>query len=85
MDTEFLRARAFIQEKICDVLLHRHHHQPIDDIQKRRIKDLAKRLEEAMLKVASSKEDYMNLETLESRLSNFLRRATMNNNSQQYP
>ncbi|XP_050900427.1 histone acetyltransferase HAC1 [Lathyrus oleraceus] len=85
MDTEFLRARAFIQEKICDVLLHRHHHQPIDDIQKRRIKDLAKRLEEAMLKAASSKEDYMNLETLESRLSNFLRRATMNNNSQQYP
>ena len=38
-----------------------------------------------MLKVVSSKEDYMNLETLESRLSNFLRRATMNNNSQQYP
>ena len=27
----------------------------------------------------------MNLETLESRLSNFLRRASMNNHNQQYP
>ncbi|CAI8601495.1 unnamed protein product [Vicia faba] len=84
MDPEFLRARAFIQEKICDVLLHRHP-QAVNDMQKRRIKDLAKRLEEAMLKAASSKEDYMNLETLESRLSSFLRRATMNNQTQQYP
>lgn len=30
-------------------------------------------------------EDYMNLDTLESRLSNFLRRASMNNHNQQYP
>ncbi|KAL2624521.1 hypothetical protein AAZV13_07G000200 [Glycine max] len=38
-----------------------------------------------MLKAALSKEDYMNLDTLESRLSNFLRRASMNNHNQQYP
>lgn len=84
MDPEFPRAREFIQEKICETLFRRHQ-QPINEMQKRRIKDLAKRLEEGMLKNAPSKEEYMNLETLEARLSLFLRQATMNNRSQQYP
>lgn len=84
MDPEFHRARAYIQEKICETLFRRHQ-QPINEMQKRRIKDLAKRLEEAMLKNAQSKEEYLNLETLESRLSGFLRQATMNNRNQQYP
>ncbi|XP_058775895.1 uncharacterized protein LOC131650190 [Vicia villosa] len=56
MDPEFLRARAFIQDKICDVLLHRSN-TPNSEMQKRRIKDLAKRLEEAMLKTALSKHE----------------------------
>ncbi|KAL2321413.1 hypothetical protein Fmac_025792 [Flemingia macrophylla] len=84
MDPEFLRSRTFIQEKIFDMLLQRQQ-QPDTDLQRRKLKDLAKRLEEGMLKAALSKEDYMNLDTLESRLSNFLRRASMNNHNQQYP
>ncbi|KAL1319685.1 hypothetical protein HN51_064477 [Arachis hypogaea] len=83
MDPELLRARSFIQEKIYDMLLQRQQH-PVTEVQRRKVKDLAKRLEEGMLKAALSKEDYMNLETLESRLSNFLRRAHMNNHNQQY-
>ncbi|XP_028238683.1 histone acetyltransferase HAC1-like isoform X3 [Glycine soja] len=84
MDPEFLRARTFIQEKIFDMLLQRQQ-LPVTDVQRRKLKDLANRLEEGMLKAALSKEDYMNLDTLESRLSNFLRRASMNNHNQQYP
>nr|KYP53841.1 Histone acetyltransferase HAC1 [Cajanus cajan] len=84
MDPELLRARAFIQDKIFDMLLQRQQ-QPVTDLQRKKLKDLAKRLEEGMLKAALSKEDYMNLDTLESRLSNFLRRASMNNHNQQYP
>lgn len=44
----------YILPSSCDVLLHRHP-QAVNDMQKRKIKDLAKRLEEAMLKAASSK------------------------------
>ncbi|KAK7381468.1 hypothetical protein VNO80_00011 [Phaseolus coccineus] len=84
MDPEFLRARTFIQEKIFDMLLQRQQ-QPVTDVQRKKLKDLAKRLEEGMLKAARSKEDYMNLDTLESRLSNFLRRASMSNQNQHYP
>ncbi|KAG4399418.1 hypothetical protein AAZX31_08G222900 [Glycine max] len=84
MDPDFLRARTFIHDKIFDMLLQRQQ-QPVTDVQRKKLKDLAKRLEEGMLKAALSKEDYMNLDTLESRLSNFLRRASMNNHNQQYP
>ncbi|KAJ1377629.1 histone acetyltransferase HAC1-like isoform X2, partial [Sesbania bispinosa] len=62
---------------------HRYQH-PIAEVHRRKVKDLAKRLEEGMLKAAISKEDYMNLDTLETRLSNVLRRSS-NNHNQQYP
>ncbi|KAK7254981.1 hypothetical protein RIF29_28380 [Crotalaria pallida] len=84
MDPEFLNVRSSMQERICDILLHRQQ-QPVTEAQRRKVRDLAKRLEEAMLKSARSKEDYMNLETLETRLSTFLRRASMSNHNQQYP
>ncbi|XP_019426549.1 PREDICTED: histone acetyltransferase HAC1-like isoform X2 [Lupinus angustifolius] len=84
MDPEFLMARSSMQERICDILLQRQP-EPVTEVQRRKVRDLAKRLEEGMLKSARSKEDYMNLETLETRLSNFLRRASMNNHNQQYP
>ncbi|XP_061368986.1 histone acetyltransferase HAC1-like isoform X2 [Gastrolobium bilobum] len=84
MDPEFLRERSFMQEKICNLLLQRYPH-PVTEVYKRKAKDLAKRLEEGMLKAALSKEDYMNLDTLESRLTNILRRSSVNNHNQQYP
>nr|KYP50395.1 Histone acetyltransferase HAC1 [Cajanus cajan] len=84
MDTEFLRARSFMLEKIYNILLQRNQH-PVTEAHRKKVKDLAKRLEEGMLKSAISKEDYMNLDTLESRLSNFFRLSSMNNHNQQHP
>ncbi|XP_027344388.1 histone acetyltransferase HAC1-like isoform X8 [Abrus precatorius] len=84
MDPEFLRARYFIQAKIYNIILQRYQH-PVTDVHRRKLKDLAKCLEEGMLNTACSKEDYMNLDTLESRLSNLLRPSSMHNHNQQYP
>ncbi|KAL2578309.1 hypothetical protein AAZV13_15G000200 [Glycine max] len=84
MDPEFLRARSLTLEKIYNILLQRYQH-PVTEAHRRKVKDLAKRLEEGMFKTAISKEDYMNLDTLESRLSNFLRRSSMTNQNQQHP
>ncbi|XP_054780565.1 LOW QUALITY PROTEIN: histone acetyltransferase HAC1-like [Prosopis cineraria] len=81
MDPEFLRARLFIQEKIYDMLLQRQQ-LPVMEVQRRKFKDLAKRLEEGMLKAAPSKEEHLNLGTLESRLLNFSKSSSMNNNQQ---
>ncbi|RHN48746.1 putative histone acetyltransferase [Medicago truncatula] len=61
------------------------HQQPITEMQKGRITDLSKRLDEGLFKAALTKDDYMNLDTLESRLSNFLRQATMHNHNKQSP
>ncbi|RHN48745.1 putative histone acetyltransferase [Medicago truncatula] len=57
------------------------HQQPITEMQKGKITDLSKRLDEGLFKAALTKDDYMNLDTLESRLSNFLRQATMHGSS----
>ncbi|KAK7325353.1 hypothetical protein VNO77_29515 [Canavalia gladiata] len=84
MDPEFLRERHFMQEKIYNILLQRYQH-PVTEVHRRKAKEIAKRLEECMLKAALSKEDYMNLDTLESRLSNLFRPSSMNNHNQQYP
>ncbi|XP_062110978.1 histone acetyltransferase HAC1-like isoform X2 [Humulus lupulus] len=73
MEPELFRARMYMQEKIYDTLLQRHQ-QPINEPQKKKFKDIVKRLEEGVFRMASSKEEYMNLETLESRLHSLLRR-----------
>ncbi|PON37055.1 Histone acetyltransferase Rtt109/CBP [Parasponia andersonii] len=84
MDPEVIRARTFMTEKIYEFLLQRHQ-QPIDDLQRKRFKDIVKRLEEALFKSAHTKEDYLNLDTLEGRLHNVLRRPILNNQNQQHP
>ncbi|XP_047171125.1 histone acetyltransferase HAC1-like isoform X1 [Vigna umbellata] len=84
MDAEFLRARSLTLERICNKLLLKYQH-PVTEAHKRKVKDLAKRLEEGLLKAAISKEDYMNLDTLDSRLSNFLRMSSMTTNHHQHP
>ncbi|XP_023552010.1 histone acetyltransferase HAC1-like isoform X2 [Cucurbita pepo subsp. pepo] len=83
MDTELYKARVFIQEKIFEILLQRHQ-RPIDELQRLKFKDFVKRLEEGIFKTALTKDDYMNLDTLESRLHNLLKRSSLNNQNQQY-
>ncbi|XP_048318363.1 histone acetyltransferase HAC1 isoform X2 [Ziziphus jujuba] len=82
-DPDFVRARSFMQDKIYDILQQRQA-QPINDLQKRRLRDMAKRLEEGLLKTALTKEDYMNPDTLESRLHNWIKRFSLNNQTQHY-
>ncbi|KAI6707018.1 hypothetical protein NL676_009980 [Syzygium grande] len=64
-DTDLLRARSYMQEKIF-VLLAQRHHRPLTDTQKQKLNDIVKRLEDGLFKSAHSKDEYMNLSTLES-------------------
>ncbi|XP_050225725.1 histone acetyltransferase HAC1 [Mercurialis annua] len=83
VDPELHRARAYMKEKIFAIILQRQQ-QPVSEPQKQKFKDIAKRLEEGLFKAAHSKEDYMNLNTLESRLSNLIKRAPANNHNQRH-
>ncbi|GMN48158.1 hypothetical protein TIFTF001_017334 [Ficus carica] len=67
-----------------EILLQRHQ-QPITEMQRRRFKDIVKRLEEGLFRLAQTKEDYMNLDTLEMRLHNIIKRPALINQNQQYP
>jgi len=83
-DNEMLRARVLMQEKIYTILSQRLQQQPLDENTRKKFKDIAKRLEEDLLRSAHSKEDYMNLDTLESRLHQLIKRSHMNSRTQ-YP
>ncbi|KAE7997531.1 hypothetical protein FH972_002158 [Carpinus fangiana] len=85
-DADLNRARSFMQEQIYNILWQRQRQQPpLNDLEKKKFRDIVKRLEEGLLRAAHTKEDYMNLDTLESRLHNLIRRSPMNSQSQQYP
>ncbi|KAI6707017.1 hypothetical protein NL676_009979 [Syzygium grande] len=78
MDTDLLRARSYIQEKIF-VLLAQRHAQPINDSQMQKLKDIVIRLEDGLFKSSHSKAEYMNLGTLESRLRSLIKRPSIHN------
>ncbi|GKV26855.1 hypothetical protein SLEP1_g36076 [Rubroshorea leprosula] len=64
MDPDLPRTRELIKGRIIEFLRQRHQ-QPIPE---NKLRDIAKRLEEGLFKSASTKEDYMNLNTLDQRL-----------------
>ncbi|XP_044505832.1 histone acetyltransferase HAC1-like isoform X2 [Mangifera indica] len=68
VDSELLRARGCMRDKIFSILMQRQTQQ-IDETTRMKCKDISKRLEEGLFKAAFTKEDYMNLDTLEPRLS----------------
>nr|XP_043608531.1 histone acetyltransferase HAC1-like [Erigeron canadensis] len=76
-----INARHFIQDKIYEVLLQR---QTGEMPPKNNIQDLLRRLEEGLYKTARTKEEYMNLGTLEARIHLLLRRTPPNNQNRQY-
>ncbi|KAL9370349.1 hypothetical protein Peur_041548 [Populus x canadensis] len=84
IDPELRRARNYIHQKIFEIIMRRHS-QPVDDTQKQKFKGIAKRLEEGLFKAAQTKEDYLNLNTLESRLSSLIKRSSTNSHNQQHP
>ncbi|XP_031254705.1 histone acetyltransferase HAC1-like [Pistacia vera] len=83
VDSELLRARGFMRDRIFSILLQRQT-QPIDEATRARFRDISKRLEEGLFKAALTKEDYMNLETLEFRLSSLIKGRSGNNHNQRH-
>ncbi|KAK4774815.1 hypothetical protein SAY86_009750 [Trapa natans] len=72
-DQDLDTARKFMKEKIYGFLVKRQQRQ-MNPNQLHRFTDMVKRLEEGLFKLAPSQEDYMNMETLESRLVSLLKR-----------
>ncbi|XP_010531959.1 PREDICTED: histone acetyltransferase HAC1-like [Tarenaya hassleriana] len=72
MDHEILKLRQYMRSKIFNILQQRQP-SPADDASKAKYMDVARRLEEGLFKMAVTKEDYMNPQTLESRLTSLIK------------
>ncbi|CAO2840457.1 unnamed protein product, partial [Amaranthus hypochondriacus] len=70
---EVLKIRRFMQDRIYQTLMQKPS-QSDDNVSKRSL-ELSKRLEEGLFKSAPTKEEYMNLSTLESRLQTIIKRS----------
>ncbi|XWS16583.1 hypothetical protein CRYUN_Cryun34aG0101100 [Craigia yunnanensis] len=72
MDPDLIRTREYMRGKIIEVLKLRHQH-PITEASMIRFQDFARWLEEGLFKIAHTKEDYINLSTLEHRLQTLIK------------
>ncbi|KAI3686847.1 hypothetical protein L1987_80536 [Smallanthus sonchifolius] len=73
-------ARQFIQDKIYKFLMQRLTRE----MPPKNVLDIVRRLEEGLLKNATTKEEYLNLDTLENRLQALIKRNPLNNHNQRY-
>ncbi|XP_022721383.1 histone acetyltransferase HAC1-like isoform X2 [Durio zibethinus] len=83
MDPELIRTREFMRGKIIEVLKLRNQH-PITEASMIKFRDFAKRLEEGLFRIAHTKEDYINLSTLEHRLQTLIK-GSRNVHNQRHP
>ncbi|MFQ6659376.1 hypothetical protein Gotur_028296 [Gossypium turneri] len=83
MDTDLMRIREFMRGKITEILKLRNQH-PITEASMMKFRDFARRLEEGLFKIARTKEDYANLNTLEQRLQ-ILIKGSRNVHNQRHP
>ncbi|XP_047315188.1 histone acetyltransferase HAC1-like isoform X2 [Impatiens glandulifera] len=82
MEPDILKARRFIQEKIYDLLIRRQ--QTSYEMQPNRVLDIVKRLEYGLYRSAATKEEYLNLDTLETRIHAFIKRTSLSSLNQQF-
>ncbi|CAN1299120.1 Histone acetyltransferase HAC1 [Linum perenne] len=75
--------RQFMRERILEIILQRQPQQ-VTEQQRHRYVDIAKRLDDGLFKLGPTQMDYMNLGTLETRLSNLLKRTSMNSQNQRH-
>lgn len=76
MDAEVSKLRRFMRDKIYEYLMQKQP-QP-NDVLLRKLQDITKRLEEGLFKGATTKEEYLNMDTLESRLQAIIKRPQPN-------
>ncbi|KAK6157063.1 hypothetical protein DH2020_011311 [Rehmannia glutinosa] len=81
MDPEIVKTRRYMQEKIWEFLMQKRPQS--HDVPNKKLVDLVKRLEEGLFKSATTKEEYINLATLETRLHFLIKRLPMINHNQQ--
>ncbi|GFP90889.1 histone acetyltransferase hac1 [Phtheirospermum japonicum] len=81
MDPEFVQIRKHMQGKIWEFLMQRCRQS--HEVPNRKLVDIVKRLEEGLFRSATTKEEYMNLATLEQRLHVLIKRPSMSNHNQQ--
>lgn len=74
-DTDIYQVRQYIRENILHVF-----HGPISSEWQQRLPNLVRRLEEVLFKESATKEEYMNLNTLERRLQSLMKRLLRHNN-----
>nr|XP_043614914.1 histone acetyltransferase HAC1-like isoform X2 [Erigeron canadensis] len=80
MEPDFLKARQFIQERIYDLM----RRQQTQAVAPEKVMDIVRRLDEGLLKTATTEEEYMNLDTLETRLRILNKKLQLSNQNQQY-
>ncbi|CAK9135556.1 unnamed protein product [Ilex paraguariensis] len=84
VEPDFVKARRFMQQKIYEFLMQKQQ-QGQHSAPTKRLLDIVRRLEEGLFKSASSKEEYINMETLENRLHFLIKPLPLSNHNEQYP
>ncbi|XP_024009095.1 histone acetyltransferase HAC12 isoform X2 [Eutrema salsugineum] len=83
MDHDILKLRQYMQTLVFNMLQQRQP-SPADAVSKAKYMDVAKRLEDGLFNMATSKEDYVNRSTLESRITSLIKGRHLNNYSQRH-
>ncbi|XP_073286278.1 histone acetyltransferase HAC1-like isoform X1 [Primulina huaijiensis] len=79
---DFVKARKYMQAKIYEILMHRKRQSP--ELSNKKMIDIVKRLEEGLFRSALSKDEYLNMATLENRLHALIKRPPMRDDNQQF-
>ncbi|KAL5706383.1 histone acetyltransferase [Ranunculus cassubicifolius] len=81
MDPELEIRREFIRERIYQKLVQQR--EPLTAEMQTKLKDIAWRLEVALYKSSASREEYLNIDTLDNRLYTLIKRLPASTHSQQ--